>query len=44
MAVDATGLAQGAVSTFLARRMYHNTPQAKFAKSFVTRLDRGTEG
>ncbi|MBI3934944.1 MAG: hypothetical protein HY316_09650 [Acidobacteria bacterium] len=27
VAVDATGLAQGAVSTFLVRRMYHHTRQ-----------------
>jgi len=27
VAVDATGLAQGAVSTFLVRRMYHHTQQ-----------------
>ncbi len=27
VAVDATGLAQGAVSTFLVRRMYHHTKQ-----------------
>jgi hypothetical protein len=27
VAVDATGLAQGAVSTFFVRRMYHHTQQ-----------------
>jgi len=29
VAVDATGLAQGAVSTFLVRRMYHHTQQRR---------------
>jgi len=43
VAVDATGLAQGAVSTFLVRRMYHHTQQRKRLSADVGRSSEGLD-
>jgi hypothetical protein len=44
IAVDATGLAQGAVSTFFVRRMYHHTQQPLPLATLVEMAGGGRRG